>query len=907
MKILLCLFFAFVVSPWTLAEELPLTEEIKNLSEEASAEETRNPAEESSSEDVERIKVTGSRITRIDMEGPSPVVIYNKEDLENSGYSSVADFLRDTTVAHFGVSREQAGSSFSGESALSLKGETSLILINGMRVAEDPDGHTVDLNLIPIFAVERIEVLKDGGSALYGSDAVGGVVNFITKKDFDGAVFHALVAPTVYPQAKGLKSLGLSGGSRGDLAAVLGSSNQKWSYISSFQLRFQDKVENHERSWTNKTISPTGPYPIFGSNPAVGCPDELKMTGGCKFNVADYSTRLPQHLQFNSYFQGEYKFGEHKLYTQLIANYKNVQWDYAPIPGGVSVPAGHKMSQHTGTAGLLRYRFMEAGQRETAYDSLITDLTVGSKGYISKTWDYDFSVKLAHIWKNETAGGLLLQKELTDSIFTGLYDPFDSKKRDLSKAKYTAKAKSRSLLFFSSLDFSGETGFWDVDLATGLQFYGKNYRNIADKQAKEGNILSNAGSDGKGNRNVFSYYLEGIKNFGEMLELQLAGRVDRYSDFGWTANPKFAFRLQPSSQLLFRGSVSTAFVAPSLELLNQSSGESYPFIYDTVACYNELKGKGQFESVSNSLKDKKNVDQLMKDFLIDQRGTYSRVSLSKETKTALKELSQNLGKTDYCKEKQYYSYYEGNKKLKETKALVASLGSHLQLTENHSFTLDFWYIRKSGIPSSGLSKSTMDAELRLGNSAVKNQGIKVERDESNKYKAIVNKEKPSIKTKLLNIGKTQISGLDFVWNSKISHFNRGTPYFKNQLSYIFFSKGEAFPGLGFIEVIGEFGLPRWRNVATVGWKNSKHNISLSAHLTAPFAKKVAQLDSLPMYSRFDLDYQFIMNEKTSFVFGWSNLLFSTPPLDPDDESNKLEHAIFEARGPFLFAGIKYKL
>ena len=550
---------------------------------------------------------------------------------------------------------------------------------------------------------------------------------------------------------------------------------------------------------------------------------------------------------------------------------------------------------------------MEAGRRETTYDSLIADFTVGSKGYISTTWDYDFSLKLAHVRKKETAGGLLLQKELTDSIVEGLYDPYDPTKRDLSKAKYTAKSKDSSFLFFSSLDFSGESGFWDIDLATGLQFYRKNYRNITDKQAKEGNILSNAGSDGFGERNVFSYYLEGIKHFGDILEIQVAGRADRYSDFGLTFNPKLAFRLQPSSQILFRGSVGTAFVAPSLELLNQSSGEGYPFIYDTLACYNEIKNKGKFENISNTLKDKNETDKLLKDFLIDQRGTHKQSNLSKETKTALKNLSQSLGETEYCKERQYYSYFEGNKKLKETKALVASLGSHIQLTENHSFTVDLWYIRKDGIPSSGLDKSTMDAELKLGNSAVKEQGITIDRDETSPYKAIAQKEKPSIRTKLLNIGKTQNTGLDFIWNSELNKFYKGTPYLKNDLSYIFFTKGEGFPGQGFINIIGQFGLPSWRNNFTMGWKDNKHNISLTAYLTAPFAKKIAQLDNLSMYSRFDLDYQFTMNEKTSFTFGWSNLLFSTPPLDPDDESNQLDSDIFEPRGPFIFAGVKYIL
>ena len=357
MKFFICFFSVFLFSQNLQAEPNSLTEEIRGLAEDT----TEDSSSNSIQENIEKIKVTGSRIKRIDMEGPSPVTIFNKEDLENSGYSSAGDFLRDTTVAHFGVSREESGSSISGESSLGLKGETSLILINGMRVPEDPNGHSVDLNLIPIFAIERIEILKDGGSALYGSDAIGGVINFITKKDFNGAVFHALVAPTIYRKA-GLKGLSLAGGSRGDLATVIGSSNNKWSYISSFQLRFQDRVENYERSWTDKTLSTTLPYPIF-NNGAIDCPADLENTpSGCRFNVADHSTRLPQHLQFNSFFQAEYKLGEHRLYTQLIANYKNVQWDYAPVPGGVSLPTGHKNESTNRSSWIIKVPFY--GSRE---------------------------------------------------------------------------------------------------------------------------------------------------------------------------------------------------------------------------------------------------------------------------------------------------------------------------------------------------------------------------------------------------------------------------------------------------------------------------------------------------------------------------------------------------------------
>ena len=903
------------------------SDEIENFSDTSDEENSSSNTNNNNVDlkNVEKIKVTGSRIKRIDLEGPSPVTVFTSEDLENSGYSSAGDFLRDTTVAHFGVSREHAGSPGSGESGISLRGEKSLILLNGVRLVEDPHTLSVDLNMIPIYAIERIEVLKDGGSALYGADAIGGVVNFITKKNFSGVEFHAKVSPTfpdlniktsgkLSPWKWKLKGFPKSvGGTSLDLATVFGKSNNNLSYVGSLQLRGKRRVENFQREWTNSTISPISYHPIFKtksdtSNNAIGCPEDLKTIQGCKFNVADFSTRLPGHSQLNGFFNLNYKFGESTFYVQFLGISKYVQWDYAPVPGALPIPEGHKMSYRTGQEGVLKYRFKEAGPRDTTYNSYILDSTIGVRGYLSKTWDYDLSSKLAYTRKNERQGGLLLKKELTESIITGLYDPFSEDNRDLSQAMYTAKAKNRSLLVFNSLDFSGETGFWGINLATGLQYYFKDFKNIADKKAKNREILSNAGSDGYGKRHVGSSYLELSKYFADILEVQLAGRADYYSDFGFTANPKLAFRFQPFSQFLIRGSVGRAFVAPGLSLLNIESSEGYPQINDKVACYNELQlikadSNDKQKDLSEALKVEGMTDDLLKDFLVDQRGTYKKSKMKKD----LKKLSSNLKETTYCKNNQYRSFLEGNKNLKETIAWVASIGTHVQFNDEHSATLDAYYIKKSGLPSFGLGSAT-NAELKLGAEAVEKQNIVIKRDD-NKYKSLHDGGDFAVKTKLVNLGKTQKMGLDFSWKSDMTNIklSSGNPYFENNLSYIFFSRSQGFPGLDSINVMGVFGAPKWRNISIIGWKNKKHNVSFSALVTAPMSKKVALLENLPWYGRLDLDYQYIMNEKLSFSTGWSNLLFSTPPFDPDDEQNKIDDDIFESKGPFVFAGVKYKL
>src|SRR5690606_25116558 len=151
------------------------------------------PAFAQSSDDaatLDRIEVTGSRIQRADVEGALPITVIDRMDLELSGEISVADFPRTTTFNSFGPFRPQSGSSAQSFAEVSLRGlggGRTLILIDGRRAPTAPmTGQAQDLNAVPLAAVERIEILSDGASAIYGSDAIGGVINIITRKDFNG-------------------------------------------------------------------------------------------------------------------------------------------------------------------------------------------------------------------------------------------------------------------------------------------------------------------------------------------------------------------------------------------------------------------------------------------------------------------------------------------------------------------------------------------------------------------------------------------------------------------------------------------------------------------------------------------------------------------------------------------------
>ena len=152
--------------------------------------------EENTEAPIEKIQVTGSHIKRVDLESVSPVTVITAESIKLSGDTTVADVLRNSSINTFGSFRGQSGygSGASASSEVNLRGlgaGATLVLMDGRRLPGlgYDGGSSSDMSMIPMSIVERIEILRDGASAIYGSDAVAGVINIITKKEFDGVEF----------------------------------------------------------------------------------------------------------------------------------------------------------------------------------------------------------------------------------------------------------------------------------------------------------------------------------------------------------------------------------------------------------------------------------------------------------------------------------------------------------------------------------------------------------------------------------------------------------------------------------------------------------------------------------------------------------------------------------------------
>lgn len=182
------------------------------------------PAPATAQQKFDRVEITGSNIRRTDTETVSPVEIITREQIERTGKPTIADVLKSVPSNTGGAFGESFSNSFApGASSISLRGlgqKTTLVLINGRRVAgygfaQNLQDTFVDLNSIPSSAVERVEILKDGASAIYGSDAIAGVVNIILRRDFKG--FEAAADVGFFEGKKDYRAT--FGGGFGDLAS----------------------------------------------------------------------------------------------------------------------------------------------------------------------------------------------------------------------------------------------------------------------------------------------------------------------------------------------------------------------------------------------------------------------------------------------------------------------------------------------------------------------------------------------------------------------------------------------------------------------------------------------------------------------------------------------------------------
>ncbi len=310
------------------------------------------------SQKLETITVTGSRIRKADVETAQPIIVLDRATIEKQGFNSVADILQNMTEAGSPpISRSSvlaSGEAVGGYyiNLRNLGNNRTLVLLNGKRLGSDTGGNQ-DLGQIPMAAIDRIEVLKDGASAIYGSDAIAGVVNIITRKNYDGAQVDAYVGQ--YDQDDGAMQT---------YSMTLGTHSDRGSITFAAEYSKSDPVWAKDRDWSKYPQGPNHPttgwtavtqwgrffMPAGFCGNAAGGACSLN-PGGDPFNPADYhksgaggpiadrsnaneemmvQTGVERHSLFVT---GDYNITDHiKFSTDLLYNKRSTTSQVAGYP-----------------------------------------------------------------------------------------------------------------------------------------------------------------------------------------------------------------------------------------------------------------------------------------------------------------------------------------------------------------------------------------------------------------------------------------------------------------------------------------------------------------------------------------------------------------------------------------------
>ncbi|WP_331989527.1 TonB-dependent receptor [Chitinimonas sp.] len=586
---------------------------------------------------AEKIEVVGSNIKRVAKEGPVPVVILKKEEIQKTGASTVSELLKNNGVAGGGSFETQSSASFvSGASAVGFRGLSAgdtLVLLNGRRISayggaqqSGSDGAVafVDLNSLPLSAVEQIQILKDGASAVYGADAIAGVLNIITRKDYQG--FETNFRVGAYGDAGGAETKASATIGFGSLAddrynVMLSLEGSKTDAIY-FRDRDLTKSFDHRSQFASGYDGRSGYsdfgnyYTSAGGTPKAGpnCPAEFIRAGVCRYDFGRVEQLQPEQTRVGGLLVGtfaitpdikafsELAFNRNKTKVEGRASALGTENDFLSVDSVRGLAAGTTgnavataLAQHA-PAGYfsgnpdkvyMNTRITEYGPRN---DEITTDATralIGLKGNFMD-WSWETALTQSKT-KVETINNNEIRKDvLADLIVNGTANIYGNQKTGLDSARYIGWDHSESKLTMFDFKLSGEVlqlPAGALAMAFGGEARKEEMSSTADPISTAGLKTGSASTNTNGDRNLNSAFLEFNVPVLDSLELQLATRYDHYSDFGSTSNPKIALRWQPSKSFLVRASYGTAFKAPTLfQLYEAQQAGGFNDYVDTARC-----------------------------------------------------------------------------------------------------------------------------------------------------------------------------------------------------------------------------------------------------------------------------------------------------------------------------------
>ena len=577
--------------------------------------------------EVEEIVVTGSRIKRVTGNESQTVLTITAEDMKLTGEVSVADALRSSTLNSLGSFRESSGSSAQSNATFNLRGAgaaRTAILINGRRIVGSPSlggGGSVNLNLIPMSFVDRIDILADGASAVYGSDAVTGVVNVILKSGYDGVEFST-----------GYGDRSKDGGSEQRFSFLTGAQGDRGSITFGVEADKRDPVFDRDREFTkarysdldgdgyitgyaetegisfyatsliNPNYDPSIPYSeddpsSWYVHPGNNCVDDGAFQGPmkadlvfgpdtgfyCGYAYANVSANRASMERVNSYISANYDISENvEVFVDAVVSNNESFGRYAPPAApGTMLASNPKNPYGVDVSGY--FRWTDIGTRDNVVNDTMVDVNVGVnvdlandmalEAYYTYSDYRSTSIGKYYLSYGGFAENVLYEVSDLDTYIANLKTTTLNDDRQRMQKVFAG-------LQFDLMDMAGGTAVGYVAAET----FDVDYRADVDAQSEAGLVGGSAGNSAQGSRSVKAISAEAILPVTDFLEVDVAVRYDDYDDFGSEVSPRVGATFTMVDDLTIKASYGQGFRAPDLSDLYGATSFSAENAVDYYGC-----------------------------------------------------------------------------------------------------------------------------------------------------------------------------------------------------------------------------------------------------------------------------------------------------------------------------------
>ncbi|WP_295933638.1 TonB-dependent receptor [uncultured Xanthomonas sp.] len=600
---------------------------------------------------LDTLRVTGSRIPRTQVEGPAPISVISAEQIKANGFTSVPDVLRAMTQNGGETQSPQSasGADFSpGAQQVDLRGlgpNHTLVLVNGRRIADFPmpfkgRSNFTDISNIPLGMIDRIEILTGSASAIYGSDAISGVVNFILKKHADGTTLDYRFGDTTRGGGESFNLSLSSGWSRGNFDAVFGAELVSQTPLWAYQRSRQDSTLDGPTARSQvprRTFLRTDGNDDYLDPGADTCAAVSGLNGGstgyatrpgygafCGSSASiGYGTINNKRRGLNGYASLRYAFdngsewfADVQMGYHELSLFRDVtQWGYMAPDGNEE---GYFYNQATDQVEAWGRQFspeemggLNAGTIRTRQKTF--SVTTGFKGRLGADWDYETS--LSHSQYQATISWPQIVAARANALFLGpqlgvdedsglpifnadpqrLYTPLSRAEYDsiAQRTVYQPRSRTDTLAFTATNTALFSLPGGDAGMAATAEFGNQAYNLRPDPLATQYYYYSWKDSDGHGSRNRWALASELRLPVLSTVSLSLAGRYDQYR-FAGRSLGKFTYsgglEWRPVDTLLVRASYGTAFRAPDLHYVYAGPGNDETTGVDYYRCASEEPG-----------------------------------------------------------------------------------------------------------------------------------------------------------------------------------------------------------------------------------------------------------------------------------------------------------------------------